>query len=99
MVDFIIGWLIFSIISFIVYGIERIIVTKYYTLRDVFMGLLLAVGGPLYTIYCIGCILATHIVTLLFLIEDFVRDKDMYANVVIIDKADVVYKIKKLLKR
>ena len=95
-------YLIFYVIAFFLYGVEQLFKNNKYTLRDVFMGLLIACSGPLYLIICFASFVGTYIVTLIFLIEEFVKDPDMHNETVLFTDEKIqriISKVRKIVKR
>ena len=95
MVAFIILYLVGYVIAFFLRSIVEFVHNGEYTLRDVFMGLLVSCSSFVYIIICFTSWISTYIVKLIFLIEEFINNEDMYADKVLLTKAGIMNIFKK----
>jgi len=89
MVAFIIFWLGCGVLSFLVHSVLKCWENKEYTLRDVIMGILLAIGGPFYLMLSSMAVGALLLFGVCAFLEMFLRDEDMYSKKVLLTTASI----------
>jgi hypothetical protein len=99
MLGFIVVYLIGYVVAFLLRSIVEFVHNGKYTLRDVFMGLLVACTSFFYVGLCFVGWAGAYIAKLIFIIDEFVINKDMHADKILITKTDIVKVIKKVFRK